>query len=229
MARKGRKRKPGQRAPSGRLRRLKDAQQAKQREKVQTVLEQPHRKAFPEERRTSQNLEDELGRMYEAGLLLDRRRDPEDAEILLAAGRRYQRLLRTFHQVMVAPITTRSAGFAYVAERVEADPDHDPLAHLAATETAEERQSRICWDMDRVGRLFAVLPPSEGRQQRTALDAVCLHDQRIAPEARVHLLEALSRLAWLWRMFPSKQERSYAWRAERFLPDETQHEKICGG
>lgn len=217
MARKGRKRKAGPRTKTGQLRRMKDTQAAKAREKVATVLDQPHRRWLPEERRMSQNAEDELGRLFECGALYARGSDPEQAQVLLHAGRRYQRLMHAFHQVMVAPMTNRSAGFASVAERVEADPDHDPLAHLAATESPEERHARVCGEVDRVTRLFSVLPPQEGRQQRLALDAVCLHGQRILAESLPHLQQALHRLAWLWGLLaePITRGRTHAFRAER--------------
>ena len=143
MARKGRIRKLAKRERNGRPQRAPLATRADQEK--QTVLEQPHRKHFPEDRRRSQNLEDELGRMFEAGLLHRQGANADEPPILLAAGRRYQRLMAAFHQVMVAPIPNKSAGFAYVAEIIQGDPDHDPLAHLAATESPEDRHRRVCW------------------------------------------------------------------------------------
>lgn len=219
MPRKGRSRKAGKRERNGRIQRAPLAARADQER--QTVLDQPHRRHFPKDKRRSQNLEDELGRMYEAGLLFRKGANADEAEILLAAGRRYQRLMVAFHQVMASPIPNKSAGFSYVAERVEADPDHDPLAHLAATESPEDRHQRICWEVERVNRIFRLLPPSEAHFQRGALDSVCLLDRGIASRDRHGLHDALFALAWAWRMFPVKQVREYAYRTERPLWDDS--------
>ena len=202
MTRKGRKRKPGPRTPSGALKR------SKQDAKV-TVLAQPHRAWLPERQRVDQKAVDELGRMFLAGRLFAKQQPPERAEVLWAAGQQYQSLMVSYRRAIGAPYTGRSAGFDYVSEGANAP-------QPSATDTDEERYDRVCRALDEATAALKgwAATPHAATVQKAVLDAVCLRNEAILRTADHILHDALAALAWLWKLDrpQATTKRNYVWR-----------------
>ncbi len=226
MARRGRKRKTGTRERNGRVKRIREAQVAKEREPIMVTLNQPHRRWLPEALRTDQLAECELGRLYMAGLLRPPiARHGEAAEAArgrLWAGQRYHRLITAFLAALAAPRTTGSAGFAYVAEGGEATADFDPLAHIAHVEDEAERFDRLTAEVNRVTATLRVF--HDGFLLRRVLDAVVLEDKAIGVTDLPYLRTALDVLARMWGLDESSKPRGHAYRAERPAWRDDMHE-----
>lgn len=91
MARRGRKRKVGQRKPCGRL---KPEKQEKGESAQVIALRQPHRRDAPPEMSDDQRAETPLGRLYLIGAVSSGQ---------YAAARRYARIAALYHRDILAP------------------------------------------------------------------------------------------------------------------------------
>lgn len=212
MGRKGRNRKKGPREANGKPARSKAGRVFRGEQPVDAVVkEQPHRRWLPEDKRHDQNAATVLGRLYMAGII---------TEEMLMAGERFGRLRREFAKIMATPVTTRSAGFAYVADGVEEAKDVY-LMKDAVQETDEERRERVLTSFNEVSNAIGWLN-AHGPVTRE-LDAVCHQDQE--PANLAALLAGLAGLVRLWGL-ERKSRGVRGFRTEKPTWDETLHEKV---
>lgn len=208
----GRSKKPGARTPSGRLSCSKDALAERGEAEVATVLAQPHRRWLPEEKRRDQLAASVLGRMHLAGQITVEQ---------LWAGERFARLRREFARVMASPITKGSAGFAYVAERLEAVEGYEMQDEVQ--ETDEERRDRVITAFNEVTNCIGWLN-AHGPVTRE-LETVCHQDRD--PANLAALLAGLTGLVNLWRIKAPEEAREIrGCYAERSTWNEALHERV---
>lgn len=195
-----RKRKKGARTKSGRLSQSKGAILARGERDV--VLAQPHRRWLPEDKRTDQLAATVLGRLHLAKAITEEE---------YWAGERYGKLRRQFARVMASPVTTKSAGFSYVAERVEV-PDGEYEMADAVRETDEEMRDRVVDAMNAVTNALGWMN-AHGPVSRE-LNAVCYLDQQ--PANMAALRAGIDALVRLWRIrAPEDASGVRAFRTER--------------
>ena len=138
MARAGRKRKPGKRAPSGRLSR------AGQRSPILDTMEQPHRRWLNGDDRKSQHAATALGNAFLRGMLhptgMTADRAQEVAVARYEAGQRWGALVGQMFAALAAPVRVGNSIERMVAPGIEEPPEHESRGE---PETDEERCDRI--------------------------------------------------------------------------------------
>lgn len=190
MARRGRKRGNGHREPSGRISRAEKRVQSRLRTERDVVLDQPHRRWLPEEKRADQRAATEIGRLYLAGLI---------TEAQCWAAERWHSLIMEFHVLLATPVTRMSAAALAVSETGEQQPAAADHLTPSRPETEEERRDRVLAQYGAAMRAIRRVDPTGSALQ--AMEACILHDKALlAHDVDLLLKRGLNALVELWRL-----------------------------
>jgi hypothetical protein len=183
MAKKGRKRKAGNRTASGQLSRSMSA--VLERGERELAMRQPHRAWLPEAHRLDQRAESELGRIYLAGHI---------SEPQCWAGERWREIVREYRYFLASPVTPGSALGRMVASTIDPDAWRNGESGTSErAETDEEKRSRV---LARHGAALREIP----RSAFPVMEAVVILDRALDPALLPALQVGLAALARLWKM-----------------------------
>jgi len=144
MAKAGRKRKQVKRTPSG-----APSRAGQRRDPRLTALDQPHRRAVPPEKRSSQAAATSLGQAWLLGLLTpDSGEDRQEiANARYEAGQRWGSLVGQMFDALAAPVRVGSTLGQIVAPGIE---EPDGLDSAGEPESDEDRCDRILGVRDEI-------------------------------------------------------------------------------
>lgn len=183
MAKKGRKRKAGNRTASGQLSRSMSA--ILDRGERELAMMQPHRAWLPEASRLDQRAESELGRLHLAGHI---------SEPQCWAGERWRGIVAEYRRFLATPVTSGSTLGQMVANNVGPDDWRSGESGKSERpETDEEKRARV---LTQHGAALRAIP----RSSFLVMEAVVILDRTLDPAQLPALQIGLSALAQLWRM-----------------------------